>query len=754
MGRVSVIDGGRYGLYNASVTYGTHGAATAIAAIDEEIAAIDEKLVEVQEELNEINGDIVEKRIEVDEAGIAYNEAVEAAREKYPRGEDGELDFDGDMTDGSISMGSMYTGFNPFGIPADLNFRSMEITMGDGDSDNSFGDEGQGALSNLQDEAKMTESVSADIAVAYNELMKVAAELRALLNRQISIEKFRDMNQYRRESLEKRREQINAAAAPGDPQSMWCTDLTQDLAGAVESIEIKGAADQILIGPQGVSNIKDDAGSPGVLTRPLAMSPAQCALAWALLPGWQKYRPTYRVGIIHDIDYENDVADVTLDAATSAAQGLNINQEPTELAAIPVRYMSCNAEAFEDDERVVVEFPGQLWGQGPRVIGFETNPQPCRGYVGLVGSTQNFDTLGDENIYEWHQGFPSNHYIDMARSQIPANPMEMNNLYRVGTKIKVGCSWRYPFPPTLNTLYDMKLALFMQVCAADGSVLLNMPLQIPYGADNPYAYTPMDKTFGPSLENRFEAYFSMTEFSFTGPSINLDAACPSYYGLEIGQMETRREWRGLSFFFNGLGHYNAPLLNETIWQWVNAGYASAAGIPGLHYTTREGYAPSCSTPGAGIVGVTPHDGGFYDWFPLGDPCGDAAAAPENLYTDQSWSMEGTIEDDGIHLSDTLNWPRFGRDQRYLQFGAFPSLNATQGDRVLTYNFVHPDLIQQGPHHLTFAVLTNYYDTNKMAVIRKRTRSTFSPWSSYQADSNNGHARFYALAEQDRTRKAG
>lgn len=46
------------------------------------------------------------------------------------------------------------------------------------------------------------------------------------------------------------------------------------------------------------------------------------------------------------------------------------------LDAVPVEYMQCNAWAFEDGDRVVVQFTSQDWAQ-PKVVGFADGPQAC-----------------------------------------------------------------------------------------------------------------------------------------------------------------------------------------------------------------------------------------------------------------------------------------------------------------------------------------------------------------------------------------
>jgi hypothetical protein len=160
---------------------------------------------------------------------------------------------------------------------------------------------------------------------------------------------------------------------------MWCADLSEELSGEVDTLEIIGSPAQILVSPAGQSNY-----DTSYLSNIMAMSPAQAGLAWALLPGWQKWRPTYRVGTISDIDYLLNTGTVTLDDTSSVARNLKINQADV-LPNVPVKYMDCNAEAFVGGNRVVVEFDEQLWGN-PKVVGFETNPQPCGGHVYACGT--------------------------------------------------------------------------------------------------------------------------------------------------------------------------------------------------------------------------------------------------------------------------------------------------------------------------------------------------------------------------------
>ncbi len=117
----------------------------------------------------------------------------------------------------------------------------------------------------------------------------------------------------------------------------------------------------------------------GLMTAPQVMSPEQAFLTAAVMPGWQKWRPTYRTGTITALDVDADTASVSLDAAASSAKGLGINQTGS-LSNVPVSYMTCNAKAFEVGDRCVVRFTSQDWSR-PVVIGFVDNPKPCETFV-------------------------------------------------------------------------------------------------------------------------------------------------------------------------------------------------------------------------------------------------------------------------------------------------------------------------------------------------------------------------------------
>jgi hypothetical protein len=158
-----------------------------------------------------------------------------------------------------------------------------------------------------------------------------------------------------------------------ETRSAWCADRTEGVpAGTlVATAEIPGESALVVICP----GCRGWTPADGVLTAREVMSPAQAFLNAAILPGWQKFKPTYRWGTATAIDYAANTMSVALAEARSSAQALNVNQA-SSLSGVPVQYLTCNASAFEVGDRVVVEFQNQQWSQ-PRVIGFLDNPKPC-----------------------------------------------------------------------------------------------------------------------------------------------------------------------------------------------------------------------------------------------------------------------------------------------------------------------------------------------------------------------------------------
>lgn len=180
-------------------------------------------------------------------------------------------------------------------------------------------------------------------------------------------------------SFEKRIQLLNARLPSNETVTAWCADLTEDLSGQVATLEIPGEKGIVQIAPGFFDNA---AWTPqdGLLKSTMAQNPPQAYYNLALLPAWQKWRPTYRHGSITRLD--GDICDLTVDTTASSQQGLNINQTPT-LENVNIEYMTCNGAAFEVGDSVLIEFMQQDWAQ-PKVIGFKDSPRPCIGLFIII----------------------------------------------------------------------------------------------------------------------------------------------------------------------------------------------------------------------------------------------------------------------------------------------------------------------------------------------------------------------------------
>lgn len=187
----------------------------------------------------------------------------------------------------------------------------------------------------------------------------------------------------------KERTRLLAVAVRKDVNA-WCVDLTENASGVVATVEIPGEPNRVLIAPKGRAPTVED----GQLMSRYVMKGPQAYFNAAILPGWQRWMPDYRSGIIEDIDADLDTCRVRIDATTSSAQGINVNEAPNPFTGemtlfhVPISYMDCDSIAFEVGDHVVVQFVDRDWAQ-PTVIGFVSNPQPC----GRIGYTFTADGL-------------------------------------------------------------------------------------------------------------------------------------------------------------------------------------------------------------------------------------------------------------------------------------------------------------------------------------------------------------------------
>jgi len=149
----------------------------------------------------------------------------------------------------------------------------------------------------------------------------------------------------------------------GHIRNAWCVDLTPcavDQVVAVADID-NWHHDQNILPPV---NQKHGYGrDPSNMWKGAEqLPPATCVMSYLKFDLWQRICPTFRIGAARSINYLRDEMDVELRDRT--------------LHNVPVEYMTCNSVPFDEGDRVVVEFQYGTWDQA-KVIGFESNPDPC-----------------------------------------------------------------------------------------------------------------------------------------------------------------------------------------------------------------------------------------------------------------------------------------------------------------------------------------------------------------------------------------
>lgn len=223
------------------------------------------------------------------------------------------------------------------------------------------------ALVALDPESTPEEVAAAQEAVTAAQVALVRA--RSALGQAASVLSLVDA---RIDTATERRSQLRRHLNP-PAESAWCADFTENASGSVATIEVPGEPARLLVYPQSLGEGAHNAQRDGMLLPREWASPEQAFFNASILPGWQRFMPTYRTGRIVALDA--DTCTVRLDDDRSSAQGLGINQQAV-LGGVPIVYMTCNGAAFALSDHVVVEFVGRDWAQ-PRVIGFASSPRPC-----------------------------------------------------------------------------------------------------------------------------------------------------------------------------------------------------------------------------------------------------------------------------------------------------------------------------------------------------------------------------------------
>lgn len=371
-----------------------------------------------------------------------------------------------------------------------------------------------------------------------SELARLTAQIAALETRISGMEEGKEKERVRlqQNALKKRKRYLeDPLNMPADPIiNSWCADHTQNLTGEIGTIEVPGERTGVNIQPGHGGNASYSQERDGQLQPSPAGTPAGVFYNLAMLPGWQKWKPTYRYGTITALN--GDICSLELEPATSTAQGLNVNQSGN-LAGVPIVYMDCNGEAFWVGAEVIVEFQDQDWNS-PRVIGFKSNPAECE---------EAPTPVADGFVIRLRDGYGS--IIDTTRSlTLKVYNSSKQWIWQAGKEFNPdnGC-WTVHVPEVHQ---DPDGYWLTYTCSYDGTDVGSgaaVPTQYPYKYKNPDKWNLADKVelefVGTDVIPFFRAVSSLSPY----PPEVYPGFCP-IIGLDENGTGLA-EWNGTSYYF-------------------------------------------------------------------------------------------------------------------------------------------------------------------------------------------------------------
>lgn len=365
MGKAKIVSGGEDGRYVIALDYGKE-------ARDKRVTALNRLLTELEPKLDEAEGKLTEaqdkQQAKMGAVNDATNDYIEATQEAAAANQ--SLLLAGQQLQ-AIASSSIST-------PAEIQAAQQAVKNA------------EAAQTQAQGKVTDAQKAQAEAAKALQDAKGETAKA------QVAVDLLKD----EKTALTKEKAYL-AGLDLEDTKEAWCADLTEDAQGEVATIEIPGESALILIKPSAPPHEAGD----GLLSAREMQSPEQVFWNAAVLPGWQKWKPTYRRGVITALYEEDDTADVALTDDKSSAQNLGINQAPT-LSKVPIVYMTCNAAAFEVGDDCVVMFDGMDW-KNPKVVGFVDHPKSCSfSGIAIVFSDllkqslpEHVDSNGEDIVY-------------------------------------------------------------------------------------------------------------------------------------------------------------------------------------------------------------------------------------------------------------------------------------------------------------------------------------------------------------------
>lgn len=387
MGKAKILSGGENGLYTIQLDYGDEERDKVVEKLAGRLKELAPQLDEAKAKLDEAKGKENASKDATKDATDEYVAATEVVPVAFEAVTTATNDLPGkaDALQRAIGWLKSVAAMEPPASPEQLASAEAAVAAADAAHKSA-----QGALKTAEAEYAQAQ---ADVKTKMDAQVAAAKKLVEAKKETAPLEIAHELLTDERAQLIKDRSYY-AGLQLHETRKAWCADLTEDAKDEVATIEIPGDSNLVLIN----AGAEDGDTVDGALFAREMQSPEQVFWNAAVLPGWQKWKPTYRRGTITALDIEADTADVALEEETSTGQKLDINQTKT-LEAVPVNYMGCNAEAFEVGDACVVRFDGMNWDT-PKVMGFVASPKACPGGIGISTDTVTAnDTLTDMAIY-------------------------------------------------------------------------------------------------------------------------------------------------------------------------------------------------------------------------------------------------------------------------------------------------------------------------------------------------------------------
>lgn len=351
------------------------------------------------------------------------------------------------------------------------------------------------------------------------------------------------------------------ALPPLRQMQAWCADYTDDLSGDVATAEVPGEIGRVIIKPGFEDANQWSKAADGAMQPALASTPAATFYNLAMLPGWQKWRPTYRTATITGID--GDTCSITLDAAASSQQGLSVNAQ-SDYSGVPILYMDCNGSAFEQGDRVLVGFAGNV--EGPTVVGFESEPKMCSvmDYITISGEVWSNPAIEFAFDGYFTEGWAKPEILGMPVSS--GNYSHTQSISKDGIDVVVGVSHQdsisYSFSAGENDFGPVSVSASIDhTCQVTGSVS--------------HLGRAIDLSYRASLSHNISYSFITDLFDYIPPDRRTEVTSGFFVALLATNAYTSQPFATLSETLT-IGGYAVDLrkLNEHL--YLDSGVSSAA----------------------------------------------------------------------------------------------------------------------------------------------------------------------------------